>query len=164
MNIDQFNALDAAQAFAALRPALDIPRWIDEIVEARPYRDVEELLARAQTAAEPLTTAEIDGALAHHPRIGDRAEGESAEATMSRAEQSAIYPDDAELQRELRDRNVAYEERFGRVFLIRAAGRSPRQILDALEERMGHTPEQELRIIAEQLRQIAVLRLEGMLS
>lgn len=164
MNIDEFNALEPEAAAAVLRPALDIPRWSDEIIAARPFGTVEELLEASRTAAEPLTETEIDQALAHHPRIGDRAEGTSAEAGLSRSEQSAIDPDDAELQRELRARNVAYEERFGRVFLIRAAGRSPAQILDALEERMTHQPEHELQVVAEQLRQIATLRLEGLLT
>lgn len=164
MNIDEFNALEPEAAAAVLRPALDIPRWSEQIIAARPFGNVDELLEASRTAADPLTEAEIDQALAHHPRIGDRAEGESAEAGLSRSEQSSIDPDDAELQRELRARNIAYEEHFGRVFLIRAAGRSPAQILDALEERMRHQPDQELLVVAEQLRQIATLRLEGLLN
>ncbi|ACU84681.1 2-oxo-4-hydroxy-4-carboxy--5-ureidoimidazoline (OHCU) decarboxylase [Brachybacterium faecium] len=162
MTIDDFNSLDAEAASAFLRPALDIARWIDEIVAARPFATREQLLRTAATAAEPFTVAEIDQALVHHPRIGDRAEGDGAEAELSRAEQGGIDPDDADLQRELRARNVAYEERFGRVFLIRAAGRTPAEILATLEERMGNDAERELRVIAQQLRQIATGRLEGM--
>src|SRR5699024_11243933 len=56
------------------------------------------------------------------------------------------------------------EERFGFVFLIRAAGRSAEEILQSLEERMNNTPEQERLIAADQLRQIAALRLKGMIS
>lgn len=162
MTIDDLNSLDAAAAAEFLRPALDIPRWIDELVAARPFASREQLLETAATAAAPFTLAEIDRALTHHPRIGDRAEGDGAEAELSRSEQSGIDPEDAALQQELRERNVAYEERFGRVFLIRAAGRTPAQILDALDERMGNDDERELGIIADQLRQIAVGRLEGM--
>ena len=162
MTIDDLNSLDDAAAAEFLRPALDIPRWIDELVAARPFAGREQLLQTAATAAAPFTLDEIDRALTHHPRIGDRAEGDGAEAELSRSEQSGIDPEDAALQRELRARNVAYEERFGRVFLIRAAGRTPAQILDALDDRMGNDDERELEIIADQLRQIAVGRLEGM--
>ena len=57
--------------------------------------------------------------------------------------------------------NRAYEEKFGRVFLIRAAGRSAQQILDALTARLDHSPAEEEPVVAEQLREIAVLRLKG---
>ena len=55
--------------------------------------------------------------------------------------------------------NAAYEERFGRVFLIRAAGRSPEEMLAELERRLGNDDETEAREAIEQLRQIALLRL-----
>ncbi|NMA77082.1 MAG: OHCU decarboxylase, partial [Actinomycetales bacterium] len=118
MRIDEFDGLDQEAAQRAIRPALDIPRWIDEIVAARPYADREALLETARVAAHPLTDDEVDQALAHHPRIGDRAKGDSAEATLSRSEQSHVDPEDVEIQRRLREGNIAYEERFGHVFLI----------------------------------------------
>ena len=39
--------------------------------------------------------------------------------------------------------NAAYEQRFGRVFLIRAAGRSPEQILAELQRRLRNDDETE---------------------
>lgn len=164
MRIDEFNGLDLDAAQRTIRPALDVPRWIEAIVAARPFADREALLETARTAAQPLTDDEVDQALAHHPRIGDRAQGDSAEATLSRHEQSHVDPDDAPIQRRLREGNLAYEEHFGHVFLIRAAGRSPQEILEALRTRMDNDPATERGIVAEQLRQIAVLRLEGLLT
>ena len=61
----------------------------------------------------------------------------------------------------LRAANEAYEERFGRVFLIRAAGRSAAEILAALESRLTNDDATERRVVADQLRQIALLRLAG---
>ncbi len=116
-----------AEAIAVLRPCLDIPRWRDELVDARPYGSVDELVAWAEAAAAPFTAEEVDGALAQHPRIGERPAGGGAEAAMSRAEQAGVDPADAEVAAALADGNRAYEERFGRVFLIRAAGRSARR-------------------------------------
>src|SRR5699024_7472108 len=98
MTIDDLNSLDAAAAGEILRPALDIPRWIDELVAARPFTSREQLLQAAATAAAPFSRDEIDRALTHHPRIGDRAEGDGAEAELSRSEQSGIDPEDAALQ------------------------------------------------------------------
>jgi 2-oxo-4-hydroxy-4-carboxy-5-ureidoimidazoline decarboxylase len=164
VDLDSFNALDRDAARSALRPCVDIDRWIDAVVDGRPYADVGEALAAARLAADPWTEAEIDGALAHHPRIGDRPQGASAEATFSRSEQSGVDVTDSDVQGALVAGNLAYEDRFGRVFLIRAAGRSSQEILDALNARLLHSPDEELAVVAEQLREIAVLRLEGVLS
>ena len=58
--------------------------------------------------------------------------------------------------------NAAYEERFGRVFLIRAAGRTPEQILAELRapaRQRRRRPRRPRR--SEQLAEIALLRLRA---
>jgi 2-oxo-4-hydroxy-4-carboxy-5-ureidoimidazoline decarboxylase len=164
MLIEQFNAADRSEAVASLRPCLDIQRWIDELADARPYSDLESLLDAGRQAADPFTPAEVGAALAHHPRIGERAPGTSTEASLSRSEQAGLGVPDAAVAEALANGNRAYEEKFGQVFLIRAAGRSREEILTALNARLTHTPEQEELIIGQQLREIAVLRLEGLMS
>ena len=160
VRLSEFNDMVPEQADQVLRPCLDIDRWVHTLVEQRPYRSVDELVATARTAAEELTDTEVERALAHHPRIGQRAEGGSAEAMLSRSEQGGLTIDD-DVQRRLRAGNEAYEERFGRVFLIRAAGRSAEEILAALESRLSNDEDTEQAIVADQLREIALLRLAG---
>lgn len=164
MLLQQFNEADRAQLDATLRPCVDNQRWIDEIAAARPFTTLDQLFSQALNAASPFTPAEVAAAMAHHPRIGERAAGNSAEATLSRREQSSVDPSNTELARSLADGNRAYEEKFGQVFLIRAAGRTPQEILAVLQKRLGNTPEQEAPIVAQQLREIAVLRLKGVMS
>lgn len=164
MLLEQFNAAPASEARELLKPCLDVDRWVEEITDARPFASVEDLLAAARRAADPFTPQELEGALSHHPRIGERASGASTEASMSRSEQAGVDPENQVVVKALAEGNRAYEEKFGRVFLIRAAGRSADEMLAALRERLGHTPEQEEPIVAEQLREIAVLRLEQSLS
>ena len=158
-----FNQLDVDAAAALLRPCLDVDRWVDEIVSGRPYASMDDLLAAARAAANPLTGAELEAALAHHPRIGEQARGASAEAGLSRSEQAGLALDD-DVQRRLAEGNRAYEQRFGRVFLIRAAGRSSTEILDKLQSRLGNDPDTEDEVVADQLRQIAIVRLAGVVS
>jgi 2-oxo-4-hydroxy-4-carboxy-5-ureidoimidazoline decarboxylase len=57
--------------------------------------------------------------------------------------------------------NVAYEARFGRVFLIRAAGRSPEELLAELERRLRSDDETEATEATGQLAEIALLRLRA---
>lgn len=60
--------------------------------------------------------------------------------------------------------NAAYEERFGRIFLIRAAGRSPEEMLAELQRRLANDETTEADEAVEQLRQIALLRLRQTLG
>ena len=159
-SLTEFNAADRDEAVALVRPCLDIERWVAAVVDGRPYPDLSALIGIAETAADPFTQEEVTAALEHHPRIGERASGASAEASLSRSEQSGVSAD-ADVQQKLAAGNRAYEERFGHVFLIRAAGRGTSEILAALEDRLSNDAETERSIMADQLRQIALLRLEG---
>jgi 2-oxo-4-hydroxy-4-carboxy-5-ureidoimidazoline decarboxylase len=164
MLLEDFNAAGRTEAAAALRPCLDIGRWIDEIVEARPFASTGGLLEAAGRAAEPFTDEEVEAALAHHPRIGERAAGNSTEARLSQSEQAALGIPDPAVAAAIAEGNRSYEEKFGQVFLIRAAGRSREEILASLNARLRHTPEEEQAIIGQQLREIAALRLEGLIG
>jgi len=164
MTLAAFNQLDAEAAADLIRPCADIPRWVESIVEARPFSNVEEALSYAATSDVDWTRQEVDGALAHHPRIGERAQGGSTEANMSRGEQAGVDADDEEAAAALLEGNRAYERKFDRIFLIRAAGRSAQEILSELERRLGNTEEDEAIEVAQQLREIALLRLEAILK
>lgn len=162
MRLDELNALPAADAAAVLRPCADIDSWVRGLVESRPYADRATLLARADALARAWTPAEVEQALADHPRIGERHAGDGASAALSGQEQAGVDPHDVDVQRRLAAGNVAYEERFDRIYLVRAAGRSAEEILALLEERLGNDPDTELAVTTGQLREIALLRLEGL--
>ncbi|GAB3075668.1 2-oxo-4-hydroxy-4-carboxy-5-ureidoimidazoline decarboxylase [Nocardioides zeae] len=167
MRIDELNALDAATARATLAPAADVGWWLDALVAGRPYPDAPALLALAATEAARWTDADVEGALTHHPRIGERPTGDGPEAALSRREQGAIRvgsSDAADLEPAIAAGNAAYEDRFGRVFLIRAAGRSRSEILAELDRRLTNDPDAERVEVHDQLAQIALLRLEGLLE
>jgi 2-oxo-4-hydroxy-4-carboxy-5-ureidoimidazoline decarboxylase len=161
--VDEFNALDAEAAAAVVRPCADIASWVTAVVEGRPYADLAALLDTADAAARRWTGAEVEQALADHPRIGERHRGTGASAAMSSREQGGVATD-ADVQERLAAGNAAYEERFGRIYLVRAAGRTAEEILALLEDRLGNDPETELEVTAGQLREIALLRLKGLLQ
>lgn len=160
MDLATFNDLAADAAADVVRPCADVRPWVDELVAGRPYDDVASLLTFAEAAAASWGDAEIDSALAHHPRIGETSTGHGAEAAMSGAEQSGIDADELALA----VGNRAYEQTFGRIFLIRAAGRSTDEVLDQLTVRLENDPVSETAVVAGQLREIALLRLEGVFA
>ena len=161
--LDDFNDGPADQAVQDLRGCNAAPRFAAEIVAGRPYRDVGTLVARAEEVSRSLPWDDVAIALTAHPRIGDRVDGSSTEAESSRREQSSM--DDAEqaTRDALVDGNRRYEDRFGHVFLIRASGRSPEEMLAELERRLGNDDASERDETVDQLRQIALLRLEDLL-
>ncbi len=157
MDLATFNALSPADAAATVRPCADVNSWVDAVVSGRPFACRDKLLLHAMRAAADWTAEDVDAALADHPRIGERATGDGTAARMSRTEQPTAAEATAA---RIAEGNAAYEARFGRIFLVRAAGRTAEQILDNLTERLANDPATEALVTAEQLRQIALLRLE----
>lgn len=164
MQLEVFNSVDRADAIDVLRPCLDIRRWVEHISDARPFSNLDSLLDFARETAEPFTSDEVAAAMAHHPRIGERPKARTTEAAMSRSEQAGVDPSDDAGVAALAEGNREYESKFGRVFLIRAAGRTAEEILASLQERLTHTAQEEDIIVAGQLREIALLRLAGVIS
>jgi len=155
----QLAGVTDAQLREGLIACLHVRRWADDVVAAGPYGSVDALVEAARDAATPLSAAEVDEAMAQHPRIGERPTGTGQAASFSRAEQASSASGDEELAARLAAGNAAYEARFGRVFLIRAAGRSREEILGELERRLGLDPEEEIGIVGRELRDIALLRI-----
>jgi 2-oxo-4-hydroxy-4-carboxy-5-ureidoimidazoline decarboxylase len=98
-------------------------------------------------------------ALAGHPRIGERG---GSSPVASEREQSGVRAAAATTLDQLAAENRRYENRFGHVFLIAAAGKSADEILAALRERMDNDPVTESRVAASEHRKIARLRLEAL--
>jgi 2-oxo-4-hydroxy-4-carboxy-5-ureidoimidazoline decarboxylase len=64
----------------------------------------------------------------------------------------------------LAEGNRAYEERFDHVFLIRAAGRSPEEVLAELRRRLDNDEETERTEVTGQLAEITALRVRDLVS
>lgn len=136
---------------------LAVQRWADEVLSDQPYADARALLEAADVAARSLTDDELDQALASHPRIGERG------GAQSRREQADVDVTNDDVAARLAAGNIAYENRFDRVFLIRARGRDAEQILHELDRRLRNDEETERAETIDNLREIALLRLKAAL-
>jgi 2-oxo-4-hydroxy-4-carboxy-5-ureidoimidazoline decarboxylase len=164
MTLAEFNELPPQDADAVLTRCLPVPRWVAVVRDGRPYAGWPELEERAVEAARHLDDSELDDALAGHPRIGERASSPAHHAEASARAQSGVDRSDGEVARALAEGNAAYERRFGRVFIIRAAGRSAPEVLSELDRRLGNDDEVERDETVRQLREIALLRLREVAS
>jgi 2-oxo-4-hydroxy-4-carboxy-5-ureidoimidazoline decarboxylase len=159
VQIEEFDRLGEDAAAEVLRPCVAIDSWA-ALVAGRPYGDAAALHAAAAAQAAGWTDAEVDAALADHPRIGEQHPGSGSSAAMSRSEQAGV-PEDDDVRARLADGNRRYEERFDRIYLVRAAGRSAEEMLALLEERLQNDDATEREVVRGQLAEIAVLRLKG---
>jgi OHCU decarboxylase len=132
-----------------------------QVAAGRPYDDVDSLLVAADKIWMALSPDDWLEALDAHPRIGERG-GKSAE--LSKQEQAGVGAAGQDVQAAIAAGNAEYEERFGHVFLISAAGRSADEILAALTERLNNDADTELRVAAEEHRRITRLRIERLLE
>jgi len=161
--LQRFNAMTDAEATTTLESCLHVPRWVHDVATGRPYATAPEVLHRARSSAASLTDAEITAALARHPRIGEQP-GADHDVDFSQREQAVVGDADPEVTAAIRAGNAEYENRFDRVFVIRAAGRPATEILAELRRRLNNTPEAERAEVVTQLREIALTRLETILA
>jgi 2-oxo-4-hydroxy-4-carboxy-5-ureidoimidazoline decarboxylase len=113
------------------------------------------LQAAVNAAFEALSWDDIVESMNAHPRIGDRARAGGWSAT----EQSGVASASDRVRQALSDGNVAYEQRFGHVFLVCASGLSGQDMLGQLRARLGHDPQAERAVVREELLKITRLRL-----
>jgi len=104
----------------------------------RPYPSPSALYKAADAALAALDETDLDGAIAAHPRIGERVTGAHAQA--SRREQAAVASAEARTVAALAKGNREYEVRFGHVYLVCAEGRSGEELLTTLRRRLHNDP------------------------
>ncbi|MBK0063536.1 2-oxo-4-hydroxy-4-carboxy-5-ureidoimidazoline decarboxylase [Acinetobacter sp. S54] len=161
VRFSEFNHTATQHITPFLSACVHIPSWVDHLSQQRPYASAQALLDAASQQSQNWTWTEIETALSTHPRIGEKkakVELTEREAQFSDQEQSGVKQD-AQTQQALFEGNVAYEQKFGFIFLIKAAGLSSEQILSSLQQRLQHDLETEKKIVHEQLAAIALLRL-----
>jgi 2-oxo-4-hydroxy-4-carboxy-5-ureidoimidazoline decarboxylase len=157
--IAEFDVMPAEAATACLRPCCASAVWVQQLTVGRPYGAMYSLAAASTAILADLTWSDVRQALEAHPRIGDRVAGHDREAEFSRGEQSGARSADEEIADALIDGNQAYEARFGHVFLICATGRSGRDILAALRQRLDNPTAAEREVVRAELAAIVRLRL-----
>lgn len=151
----RFNALEEAAATAALHEACSSSAWGSKLLAQRPYASADDLFAASDAAMAELTTADLEEAMAGHPPIGRPKPGDPTSAR----EQRGMAGASEELKTELLELNLAYQEKFGHVFLICATGATAEFMLGQIRTRIDNGAEQEREIVRSELGKINRIRL-----
>jgi len=154
--LGRLNALPAPEAERVLSRCCASRRWVETVAAGRPYASTPDLYAAADAAVSRLDAADLDEALAGHPRIGERP---AAEAEWSRREQSGLASATSDTLAAIADGNRAYEARFGHVYLVCAAGKDADELLALLRQRLHNDPGTERRVLRAELAKINRIRL-----
>jgi OHCU decarboxylase len=163
----RWNAMPSEEAAENILPCCGSNAWARGMAARRLILDEAALLAACEQACDALSDSDWHEAFRSHPRIGDsRASAESTaqSATWSDEEQRKVGSADEALKSALAEGNRAYEQKFDRIFIVCATGKSPAEILAILRRRLQNDQITELHEAADEQRQIAYLRLKKWLN
>jgi 2-oxo-4-hydroxy-4-carboxy-5-ureidoimidazoline decarboxylase len=163
----RFNNLPAVAAREALLDCCSSPVWAERMLSGRPYSSAKDAVRQSSAIVARLTEADLEAALAGHPRIGDgpgEGSGSARSAAWSREEQSGVSDSDEQTARELAESNVEYERRFGHIYLVSATGRTGPQLLTLLQTRLRNSPATEWQVVRTELQKIIEIRLRALLA
>jgi OHCU decarboxylase len=162
----RWNGLTLQQAVEEILPCCGSKAWAMGMASRRPILDEMALLTASDEVWKKLPESDWIEAFRSHPRIGESpaAHASAQSAAWSSKEQSKVSAADDEVKLALGEGNRAYEQRFGRIFIVCATGKSFAEILEILNRRMSNDDKTELHEAAAQQRQIAQLRLKKWLN
>jgi OHCU decarboxylase len=166
-DLQQLNELPREQAVTELLKCCGSRKWAGRLADELPFHDIDSLLQTSDGIWWALDDADWLEAFSHHPKIGEKraAHEVSPEArAWSEDEQAAARTADEETMRELAAANREYERRFGFIFIVCATGKTTKEMLALITERLRNEVDKELRVAAEEQRRITHLRLKKLLQ
>ena len=165
--LERLNDMSDEEAEAALLTCCGATIWARQMTRLRPFITDGELLEAGDRVWWSLNPEDWLEAFRAHPRIGERkAQAEQGEraAAWSAQEQAGATQAGADVAAKIAEGNRAYEERFGYIYIVSAAGKTASELLALLRERLANDPESELRVAAGEQARITRLRLEKLLA
>jgi 2-oxo-4-hydroxy-4-carboxy-5-ureidoimidazoline decarboxylase len=158
----RWNSLDSDSAAREVLPCCGSQAWAVALAARRPITEEASLIEVSSAIWLAQTSEAWQEAFNSHPRIGQkRAQSHATEESLnwSAQEQRTALLANNQSRLALEEANRRYEQKFGRIFIVCAAGKSVDEVLAILEARMQNDTATELREAAEQQRQITSLRL-----
>jgi allantoicase len=148
------NAVPAATRERLLRGTCGSTAFAKALASRAPFASFGDLEKAASEVFSTLTPTDLSEAFSAHPRIGEKradAQAMGEQAKVAAADQATL---DA-----LAAANAAYEEKFGRIYIVCATGKSATEMLEIARARMANDAPKELAVAAEEQRKIMQIRL-----
>lgn len=161
------NSLNEESATNELLQCCGSRRWAQQMSNDRPYSTLENLITHADQLWWSLTPADWLEAFRSHPKIGEKKASDNVSVQSqqwSGQEQAGVGNVSQQTADSLATLNRNYEEKFGFIFIICATGKTSGEMLAALQVRLQHDSDTELRLAAAEQAKITELRLRKLLT
>jgi 2-oxo-4-hydroxy-4-carboxy-5-ureidoimidazoline decarboxylase len=158
-----FQAMDHASAVNQMLRCCGAKKWCVAIANARPFSSRASLHHAADIAFNSLSESDWLEAFSHHPKIGDIDSLRmkfAGNREWSAGEQADIVNVDEATIVALSEGNIAYEKKFGFIFIVCATGKSAGEMLAMLQQRLLNDGQTELKIAAAEQQAITHLRID----
>jgi 2-oxo-4-hydroxy-4-carboxy-5-ureidoimidazoline decarboxylase len=163
----RWNTMASDVAVQSILPCCGSHAWAKGMTEGRPFPDTGALLVASRAIWDGLAAVDWLEAFNSHPRIGESralASALPASQAWSAQEQRQVAEGEDAVKIALAEGNRQYEQRFGRIFIVCATGKAPREILQILQRRLQNEDAAEWREAAAEQQQITQLRLRKWLE
>ena len=165
MNLHDLNTMEQRQLRDLLMQCCGSKGWAKMMLTHFPVEDLVDLLENAEEVWFECSEDDWKEAFAQHPKIGDRETLEKKFAgSAAAAEQSGVDSASPQTLQALSEANKRYEEKFGYIFIVCASGLSAEEMLGMMESRLKNSPNEEIRIAADEQNKITKLRIERLLE
>ncbi|MDQ3193801.1 MAG: 2-oxo-4-hydroxy-4-carboxy-5-ureidoimidazoline decarboxylase [Bacteroidota bacterium] len=166
MDLQRLNKLGKEEAAEIFFKCCGTRKWINEMVEARPFRTNHHIFESAEKILKALDEKECLEAFQHHPKIGDinsLKEKYTSTKQLAENEQSGVNDASMEVLEELSILNHEYEKKFGYIFIICASGKTADEMLAIIKNRINNDAAAEIKIAMKEQNKITKLRMEKLL-
>jgi 2-oxo-4-hydroxy-4-carboxy-5-ureidoimidazoline decarboxylase len=177
----RWNATQHDAAAKQILPCCGSKAWAREMADRRPVKNEASLMAASDDVWRNLNESDWMEAFNSHPRIGESSAPHSStqrsssqqsgvqqfsvqSAAWAMQEQKKVAEGADAVKIALAEGNRDYENKFGRIFIVCATGKSAAELLEILQRRLQNDAVSELHEAAEQQRQITRIRLKKWLQ
>lgn len=165
--LGRWNELPPEEAVREILPCCGSGTWAARMAAKRPLREEAALLVASDEIWRGLREEDWLEAFRSHPRIGETHAEKPVDAQFSAwssQEQKTAAAAGEAVKTALKWGNREYEQKFGRIFIVCATGKSASEILEILRRRLHNDDATELQQAAEEQRQIMHIRLKKWLA
>ena len=167
MTIQDFNNKSAEQAEQGLYQCCGSQKWAKEMMQHFPFHSERDLVTHATNIwYNVCDEKDWRESFTQHPKIGDVESLTKKFASTSHLagkEQASVADASAETIQHLAQANTAYETKNGFIFIVCATGKSAKEMLRLLNDRLNNETEDEVRIAMGEQAKITIIRFKKLM-
>ncbi len=167
LSLTSLNQFDRKQFVESLGGIFEHSPWVaDMVYENRPFESKAQLHQIMLETVQRSPEFQRMALICNHPELAGKEAAEGTLTNDSRQEQARAGLDQctAEELANLQSLNRAYRDKFDFPFVIAVSGLNKTQIIDAVQQRLGNSPEVEFDTSIAEIGKIGKIRLNALID